>query len=138
MLQLQTPVDGGDLFDTRTRLINDTISRAKAEGKIKELCWTGEPVRVLTPEGDHLSNMNNGGSQLFGVLSFGAHLIAWTMTSEGKKYWLQGRSMGRKMHPGKLDTAAGGGIRLGETAFAAMVRESEEEASIPVDFPQRT
>lgn len=134
-LHLQTPADGGDLFDTRTRLINATISRAKAEGKIKELCWTGEPVRVLTPEGEHLFNMNNGGSQLFGVLSFGVHLIAWTMTSEGKKYWIQRRSMEKGMHPGKLDTTAGGGIKLGETAFAAMIRESEEEASIPADIP---
>ncbi|KAK4143149.1 uncharacterized protein C8A04DRAFT_29166 [Dichotomopilus funicola] len=51
----------------------------------------------------------NGGSQLFGVLSFGVHLIAWTMTSEGKrKYWLQRRSMNKKMHLGKLDTTAGG------------------------------
>ncbi|KAK0657918.1 hypothetical protein B0T16DRAFT_453333 [Cercophora newfieldiana] len=115
--------DEENLISLRTRLINDTISCEKAQGKIEELSWTGDMVQVLTPEGEHIFNMWDGGSQVFGLLSFGAHLISWTTTAEGRKYWLQRRSMTKRMHPGKLDTLVGGGIKLGETPTEAMIRE---------------
>lgn len=123
-----------DTFDRRTMLLNETIQQAKTADRIKELCWPGEPTEVRTAQGEHLCNMNNLGSQIFGTISFGAHLIAWVQKPEGKVYWLQRRSMAKAMHPGKLDTLAGGGIKVGESALDAMAREAEEEAGIPAEY----
>jgi 8-oxo-dGTP pyrophosphatase MutT (NUDIX family) len=123
-----------DSFERRTSLLDETIQQAKNEGKIKELCWRGEPVELHTVEGVHICNMNNLGTQMFGTIAFGVHLIAWVRKPEATLYWLQRRSMAKPMHPGKLDTIAGGGLRVGEKAIDAMAREAAEEASIPVDF----
>lgn len=136
-LHLACPTDTPDVFNRRTVLLNETIQHAKMTGRIAELCWTGEPVEVRTAQGEHLCNMNDLGSQIFGTLSFGAHLIAWTKTPEGKIYWLQRRSMSKKMHPGKLDTLAGGGVKVGERAIDAMAREAKEEADIPIEYSLR-
>jgi 8-oxo-dGTP pyrophosphatase MutT (NUDIX family) len=133
-LNLTCNPNAPDSFDERTNLVNNTIQQAKEEGKIKELGCSGEPVAVHTPDGEYLFNMNNLGSQIFGVISFGVHLIAWTDTPEERLYWLQRRAMTKVMHPGKLDTVAGGGIRVGEKAIDAMAREALEEAGIPEDF----
>ncbi|KAL6408466.1 thiamine pyrophosphokinase-related protein [Ilyonectria robusta] len=133
-LNLHVPAGPGTPFEMRTDLVNDTVARAEKEGKVKEMTWKGEPMAVYTPDGQHVFNMDNLGSQLLGVISFGVHLIAWTVVDGKKLYWLQRRSETRPIHPGKLDTLAGGGIKVGEPIIDAMVREAFEEASIPKDF----
>ncbi|KAI2625591.1 hypothetical protein GGR54DRAFT_629157 [Hypoxylon sp. NC1633] len=126
--------NGPDAFEERSKLVDATIGIAQKQRNIPELGWRGDAAPVYTPEGEHVFNMNDVGSQLFGIISFGVHLIAWETTAQGRQYWLQRRSMKKRMHPGKLDTMAGGGMKLGERVLDAMARETLEEANIPVEF----
>jgi hypothetical protein len=64
------------VFSAREALINDTISVAKAGGKIPELKWRGEPCAVFASNREFIYNINNLGSQLFSTISFRVHLIA--------------------------------------------------------------
>ncbi|KAI1145034.1 NUDIX hydrolase domain-like protein [Nemania diffusa] len=126
--------NGPNAFEERSKLVDATIWIAQKQRKIPELGWRGDAAPVYTPEGEHVFNMNDVGSQLFGIISFGVHLIAWETTAQGRQYWLQRRSMKKRMHPGKLDTMAGGGLKLGEKPLDAMARETFEEANIPTEF----
>lgn len=45
--------------------------------------------------------------------------------------WVARRSLSKATHPGMLDNMAAGGLASGYSAFETMIKECEEEASIP-------
>ena len=70
---------------------------------------------------------------LFGIVNFGVHMIAYVDTKEGRKFWVARRAkMKMKMsYPGLLDNTVGGGLRSGEKPVDCVVREAAEEGAIP-------
>ncbi|KAK3357824.1 NUDIX hydrolase domain-like protein [Lasiosphaeria hispida] len=68
---------------------------------------------------------------LFGIVSQGAHLTVYTRTSSGLKIWVPRRSTTIATYPNKLDSTVAGGVSAGTTPFETIVREAEEEASLP-------
>lgn len=75
-------------------------------------------------------------STLFGIISTGAHLTAYTKTSQGMKIWVPRRSPNLFTYPNCLDTTVAGGISL-EDPFECIVREADEEASLPEEFVRK-
>ena len=71
---------------------------------------------------------------LFGIISQGAHLTAYTRTSSGLKIWVPRRSATISTYPNKLDSTVAGGVSAQDTPFQAIVREADEEASLPEHF----
>ncbi|WFD36494.1 thiamine diphosphokinase [Malassezia cuniculi] len=65
---------------------------------------------------------------LFGVVTFGIHLTAYT--ADGR-IWVPQRSRTKQTWPGYLDNSVAGGITAGESVLETVVRECEEEASLP-------
>jgi 8-oxo-dGTP pyrophosphatase MutT (NUDIX family) len=76
-------------------------------------------------------------SSLFGIISRGAHMTVYTRTNGGMKIWVPRRSSSLFTYPGYLDTTVAGGVTAGESPFECIVREAEEEASIPEDLVRR-
>jgi len=74
---------------------------------------------------------------LFGIVSRGAHLTAYTQTPTGMKIWVPRRSAQVKTYPNLLDTTVAGGVRAGESPFETIVHEADEEASLPADLVRR-
>lgn len=76
---------------------------------------------------------------LFGITARGAHLTVFTRDNETKelKIWVPRRSLHLFTYPGKLDTTVAGGVAAGETAYECIIREAEEEASLPGDLVRR-
>lgn len=74
---------------------------------------------------------------LFGIVSQGAHLTAYTRTSSGLKIWIPRRSPTISTFPNKLDSTVAGGISAESTPFETIVREAGEEASLPEDLIRR-
>lgn len=133
-IRLTAPI-GPKGFDKRTKLLRETVRIAKEHGEIEELRMGGELQAVYTAKREHVCNMDMAGWQIFGLIAFGVHLIAWRRCPvRGRFYWLQRRSWRKTVHPGKLDMMAGGGLQIGETARDAMAREAFEEASIPTKY----
>ncbi|KAE8444688.1 hypothetical protein EG329_014345 [Mollisiaceae sp. DMI_Dod_QoI] len=75
-------------------------------------------------------------STLFGIISRGAHLTAYTNTYEGMKIWVPRRSPELFTYPNCLDSTVAGGISL-EDPFECIVREADEEASLSEDLVRK-
>jgi 8-oxo-dGTP pyrophosphatase MutT (NUDIX family) len=71
---------------------------------------------------------------LFGIISRGAHLTCYTNTPEGMKIWVPRRAANSFTYPNCLDTTVAGGVAAGEGPFECVVREAEEEASLPEEL----
>jgi len=74
---------------------------------------------------------------LFGIISQGAHLTVYTRTPSGMKIWVPRRSPTIATYPNKLDSTVAGGVSAGTTPFETIVREAEEEASLPGSLVRR-
>jgi isopentenyldiphosphate isomerase len=70
---------------------------------------------------------------LFGIISRGAHMTVFTRvgTSGELRIWVPRRSLSCFTYPGCLDTTVAGGLPAGESPFGCIVREADEEASLP-------
>ena len=49
----------------------------------------------------------------------------------GMKIWVPRRAKTKQTYPGMLDNTVAGGMATGEDSYECLVRESEEEASLP-------
>jgi 8-oxo-dGTP pyrophosphatase MutT (NUDIX family) len=74
---------------------------------------------------------------LFGIISRGAHLTAYTNTSSGMKIWVPRRSPNLFTYPNCLDTTVAGGVAAGEDPFECIIREAYEEASLPEELVRK-
>lgn len=102
---------------------------------------------------EEVFRIERSASPLFGVVTYGVHLTAYTYTSttnssftsnkaegeEGKqmRIWVPRRSKTKQTYPGMLDNTVAGGITAGEHPFESVVREAMEEASLPEDLVRK-
>lgn len=78
--------------------------------------------------------MERSGSPLFGINTYGVHMTLFTRTEAGLKIWVPRRAKTKQTYPGMLDNSVAGGLAIGEEPFPCLVREAEEEASIPAEL----
>ncbi|KAJ3573334.1 hypothetical protein NPX13_g4737 [Xylaria arbuscula] len=74
---------------------------------------------------------------LFGIVSQGAHLTAYTNTSTGMKIWVPRLSPTISTFPNKLDSTVAGGISAQDTPLETIIREANEEASLPSNLTRQ-
>lgn len=67
----------------------------------------------------------------FGIRAFGIHVNGYMREDSGYSLWLGRRAESALVHPKKLDNMVAGGLPAGLTPFENMVKEAEEEASLP-------
>ena len=82
-------------------------------------------------------NIERSGASLLGVVTYGVHMTAYTRVesaSYGIKLWVPRRAKGKQTYPGMLDNTVAGGMATGETPLECIVRECEEEASLPAEL----
>lgn len=89
------------------------------------------------PDGERIMDVGMIGAGFYGVVCNGVSLIAWTGAAGCRKYWVQKRALTKSVYPGKLDSTVGGNLRGGESPVDGMMREANEEASIPFEFSRR-
>lgn len=76
-------------------------------------------------------------ADLFGITARGAHLTVYTTNKYGMRIWVPRRSPSLFTYPNKLDTTVAGGVSAGETPMQNIIREAQEEASLPADLLQK-
>jgi len=130
-------LDGGATVAERSKIVEGTCKAMKATGHFKVLDkWRDELYPVYGPKGKLLFNMERSATSLFGVVTYGSHLTAYTRTRDAEdveqiKIWVARRSPTKSTYPGMLDNTVAGGIATGDSPFETLVRECDEEASLP-------
>lgn len=148
-----TLVTGNDVAE-RTLALAKTTAAMRATGHWKVLDkWRGELYAVFGPGGVEVFRIERSASPLFGVVTYGVHLTAYTYTTSTStsmtsstgsapdekqmKIWVPRRSKTKQTYPGMLDNTVAGGITAGEAPFESVVREAMEEASLPEDVVRK-
>jgi 8-oxo-dGTP pyrophosphatase MutT (NUDIX family) len=124
----------GNTTAERSDLIAKTGLALRETGHFKVLAgWRNELYPVYGPGGELLFDMERALSCLFGIVTYGSHMTAYTRGAEDGtiKFWVPRRSYSKSTYPGILDNTVAGGLATGEVPFECIVREAEEEASLP-------
>jgi 8-oxo-dGTP pyrophosphatase MutT (NUDIX family) len=98
--------------------------------------WRGELYPVYGPRGDLVFSIERSASPLFGVVTYGVHMTAYTKNTsstgtEEYQIWTPRRSATKQTYPSFLDNTVAGGMATGESPLECMIREAMEEASLP-------
>lgn len=141
----------------RTTILAQTTAAMRATNHFQVLSkWRNELYPIywrdpLTSQRTLLCSIERSASCLFGVVTYGVHMTAYTYTApssasssaDGKgndremQIYVPRRSRTKQTYPSLLDQTVAGGISTGETAFESLVRESEEEACLPASLVRR-
>ncbi|QNT78854.1 NUDIX hydrolase [Entomobacter blattae] len=83
-----------------------------------------------------ISTIDRGALPLLGIIGMGVHMNGLTR-KQGKTYlWVAKRSADKRLDPSKLDHIVAGGIPAGLNAYFTLIKEADEEASIPPSIMQ--
>jgi 8-oxo-dGTP pyrophosphatase MutT (NUDIX family) len=93
--------------------------------------WRNELYPIYGPNRELILSIERSASPLFGVLTYGVHMTAYVETDQGMKIWTPRRAETKQTYPGMMDNTVAGGLSTGEEPFSCLLRECEEEASLP-------
>ncbi|HYZ32321.1 MAG TPA: DUF4743 domain-containing protein [Crenalkalicoccus sp.] len=112
---------------------SEALGRAAKALEGQGLCrLRGEPFDVrAAPGAPVLALLDRGALPAFGIISEGVHVNGLVRRAEGLHVWVGWRSRDKEVAPGKLDNLIAGGIAAGMDAMATLLKEAEEEASVP-------
>jgi 8-oxo-dGTP pyrophosphatase MutT (NUDIX family) len=130
-------LDAGTSAEERSKAVETTLLAMRQIDHFKVLKkWRNELYAVYGKGKELLFNVERSGSPLFGVVTYGIHLTAYTRSKDtGEiKIWTPRRARTKQTYGGMLDNAVAGGIAAGESPFESLVRECGEEASLPEDL----
>jgi len=99
--------------------------------------WRDELWPVYGRGGELLYNVERAAIGLIGAMRYGVHMTAYVRSPgdpHGIKIWVPTRSPTKSTFPSMLDNTVAGGLMTGEDPFECIVRESDEEASLPNDL----
>lgn len=122
----------GDTAASRSQAVATTLLALRSTGHFAVLDkWRGELYAVCGRDKELLFDVERAASPLFGVVTYGVHLTAYTRDAHGGlRIWTPRRAKSKQTYGGMLDNAVAGGIASGESPFESLVRECAEEASL--------
>ncbi|KAK0964222.1 hypothetical protein LTR91_018607 [Friedmanniomyces endolithicus] len=140
----------GSTETERSKIVAMTTSALRATDHFKILRgWRDELYPVYGPNRDLLFSIERAASALFGIVTYGVHMTAYTRSKRPKseaevggdeeemQIWVPRRAATKQTYGGMLDNTVAGGVATGESVLEAMVRESVEEASLPEDLVRK-
>ncbi|KAL1835745.1 hypothetical protein VTK73DRAFT_5427 [Phialemonium thermophilum] len=137
----------------RTELIARLTDYWRRNGTFRILQgWRDELWPVYDARGNLLFSMERSALGLFGAMRYGVHMTAFvrqprqsgtgreinsSSSSSHSAYdvrvWVPKRSSMKPTYPGMLDNTVAGGLMTDEDPFECVIREADEEASLPED-----
>jgi 8-oxo-dGTP pyrophosphatase MutT (NUDIX family) len=116
--------------DARSRAVAEVLLGLREKGAF--IGWRDEPYPVFAPDtGEVLMTIERAAVPRFGAVASGVHLNGYVRTPDGLQMWLGRRSLHKHLAPGKLDQIVAGGRGSGLSVFDTLIKEAEEEASMP-------
>jgi 8-oxo-dGTP pyrophosphatase MutT (NUDIX family) len=90
-----------------------------------------------TAGGPVLAQIDRGALPPFGIMSQGVHVNGLVRRPDGLHLWIGWRSKHKAIAPGQMDNIVAGGIPAGLSAEETLIKEAEEEASLPPELAAR-
>ncbi|KFA77072.1 hypothetical protein S40288_07962 [Stachybotrys chartarum IBT 40288] len=103
--------------------------------------WRGELLPVYSRKGELLFSMERIALGLLGCVRYGVHMIAYVDDPSapfGVRMWVPKRAADKSTFPGMLDNTVAGGLTTGEDPLECVIREADEEASLPDALVRRS
>jgi 8-oxo-dGTP pyrophosphatase MutT (NUDIX family) len=124
----------GSNWKERSEQLQATLISERDRRSFKLLAgWTEELCAVYGPEKELVIYIEKVAAPLFGIVTYGVQMIAYQEDVKGMRLWIALRAKTKRTFPGMLDSTVGGSKLAAETPFECLVREAEEEASLPAD-----
>ncbi|KAI1329538.1 NUDIX hydrolase domain-like protein [Xylariaceae sp. FL0255] len=99
--------------------------------------WRDEVWPVYLDDTELAYSAERSGTGMLGVMRYGVHMTGYVRDESvpyGMRIWVPRRAATKSTYPGMLDNTAAGGFMTGEVPFECMVREADEEASLPEEL----
>lgn len=122
----------GDSFETRRSGLEETLVHERDIGTFNVLKrWTEERFPIYGPDRELVADIERSAAGLFGIVTYGVQLITYCENEDGISIWAARRAANKALYPNKLGVTVGGSLPAKETPFECLVREAQEEASLP-------
>ncbi|CAM6002907.1 unnamed protein product [Sphagnum balticum] len=131
-------LNSGESIEERNKFMAKTLLQEHEKGEVTELRkLSAEMYPIYGVDGELVLSISRSASDLFGIETYGVFLIASVRTDGIQKFWVATRSLTKATYPGKLDMCVGGSVQTQEPPLECLVREAEEEASLPAAFTRK-
>src|SRR6266853_191686 len=121
------------------------VSRAVdrvVDGLVADNCvpkWRNETFDVAPRWGmPPVFRLDRGAVPFFGTRAYGVHLNGYRREGDTLSLWVGRRAPDKKVAPDKLDNLVAGGVGNGHGLDDTLLKEGEEEASIPTSLTKRS
>jgi len=113
-----------------SRAVDAVVDVLVAEGGVPK--WRNETFDVAARWGTPpVFRLDRGAVSFFGTRAYGVHLNGYLRRGDTLWLWVGRRSPDKQVAPNKLDNLVAGGIGNGYGVEETLLKEGEEEASIP-------
>jgi 8-oxo-dGTP pyrophosphatase MutT (NUDIX family) len=97
--------------------------------------WRDEAFDVAARWGETpVFRLDRGAVPFFGTRAYGVHLNGYRREGDEFYLWIGRRAADKRIAPNKLDNLVAGGIGNGHGVADTLVKEAEEEASLPASL----
>ncbi|KAI1813239.1 NUDIX hydrolase domain-like protein [Poronia punctata] len=99
--------------------------------------WRDELWPVFGTDDEVVYSVERSATGMLGVMRYGVHMTGYVRdptAPHGMRIWVPRRAADKSTYPGMLDNTVAGGLMMGEDPFECMVREADEEASLPEEL----
>jgi 8-oxo-dGTP pyrophosphatase MutT (NUDIX family) len=122
----------GDV-ETASRAVDSVVDALVAENRVPK--WRNETFDVAARWGaPPVFRLDRGAVPFFGTRAYGVHLNGYRREGDALHLWIGKRAPDKKVAPDKLDNIVAGGIGNGHGVEETLLKEGEEEASIPTSL----
>ncbi|HMD64228.1 MAG TPA: DUF4743 domain-containing protein, partial [Stellaceae bacterium] len=119
-----------------SRAVDAVVDALVAEKRVPK--WRNETFDVAPRWGaPPVFHLDRGAVPFFGTRAYGVHLNGYRREAGTLQLWVGRRSPDKRVAPDKLDNLVAGGIGNGHGLQETLLKEGEEEASIPHSLTSR-
>lgn len=125
-----------DGFEKSSAIIEEVTENLVTDGLVSK--WRYEFFAASPHWGAKAHfKIDRGAVPFFGVPAYGVHLNGYVRDGDRVKLWIGRRSPTKAVAPDKLDNLVAGGIDYKHGLVETLLKESEEEASLPAGLAAR-
>jgi 8-oxo-dGTP pyrophosphatase MutT (NUDIX family) len=124
-------------LEERTRIMREICEELESKKLIPES--RKEDFTVMRQFGEEpLFYLDRAWIPVFGFIAYGIHVNGYVETPVTPEMWIGVRSLNSRVDPGKLDNMVAGGLPSGYTIEENVIKESWEEASVPISIASKS